>query len=109
MVVPQPWQHRLWVRHSQVRGGPLGLFGAGGGWASAAGLYTEQFTGSASDENSDTLGRSSSTACDSQTGRRRAKRRGLTFMPRFVRNLPHERQSSSQTLWAMAGWGGGAG
>ena len=109
MVLPQPWQQRLWVRHSQVRGGPLGLFGAGGGWASVAGLNTEQLTGRASDEYSDTLGRSSRTAWDSQTGRRGAKGRGQTFMPRLVRNLPHERQSRSQTLWAMAGWGGGAG
>jgi hypothetical protein len=65
-VAPQPWQHIVWVRHSQVRGGMCdevdGRQEVRGRRTSGLELYAEQFTGRASEEYNETFGRNSRTA-----------------------------------------------
>ncbi len=65
MVLPQPWQQTVCVKHSHVRGGTfedVGRQGVRHRKASGFAAYAEQLIGSASEENKETFGLSRRTA-----------------------------------------------
>lgn len=81
----------------------LWVVGGQGTWGFA--LYAEQFTGSASEEKRETLGRRSRTACQNSSTERKMERIRPTFIPRLVRNMLQAVQLRIHTLCATGGKG----
>lgn len=128
--VPQVWQCSVCVRQSQVRAAGVGtgeVGDVGDVWEGDVGEdgergeeglegmsssvmsveCAEQFMGSASVEYKGTLGRRSRTACGRVVKNRSLKSKETTgtrtFIPLFVKNVPHALQSIIHTLCTSGG------